>query len=298
MTLQTLKQFDRATSNNILAAAALSTAPETGLGQSDLVREHKDEVDSVLREIRRSLSLPVEGELSMEARTTLNERLSREIHRAIFPSSEAANAALTRAGQAGRLSPTLYQVQFPEKFVHVFCRLGLRKRHVEDAIHRPDDMQHLMTDGAVEGDVISLFMKRVLPAKREPYWLLVQTHRVGLTQVAQSAWRIYPTSIDLTKAECPLDVLKSFVEVYGYEIALGGKKAKFVESEVFEGDAGRASVLLFGTTYFNDPSPAPRKFGSISHVKTTTPNVVRVGIAYCIDMDRYERDLRAHGFSD
>jgi hypothetical protein len=93
--------------------------------------------------------------------------------------------------------------------------------HVENAVRNPDDYQHLMTEVVPEEKKTanSLFMKRVDSREiRNRHWLLVHTHRVGLDQIVQSAWRIYPDAVDLTEAQEPLDVLRAFVISFGVPI--------------------------------------------------------------------------------
>lgn len=125
---------------------------------------------------------------------------------------------------------------------------------------------------------ISIFLKEIHTAKPgNDHWLLVQTHRQGLVQQAQSAWRIFPDVVDLADAEKPIDVLKAFVEVFGLELNLGGITGKFIESiPVKRGEDVKFNFLYRGP-FFN----------SVSHTDTDNPNIVQVGAAYCIDVLKY-----------
>jgi hypothetical protein len=164
MSLQALSQFDRSTSNNILAATALSTAAAGSGSDSKFVRTYQNEIAAVLDEIRKHLRLP-EGKLSEDGQARVNAFLSDQIDQTIFPTNEDAQAALARAAHAGLVSPALYHVVLPKAFVDTFRDLGGKERNIRDAIHSPDDLQHLMTEDVIESnrDVISLFMKRVRP---------------------------------------------------------------------------------------------------------------------------------------
>jgi hypothetical protein len=75
--------------------------------------------------------------------------------------------------------------------LRIFSGFGVKTEHVIDAINRPDAFQHLLTEAQGERNLPSLFMKFV-HSNREPFWTLVQAHRVGRTQVVHAAWRLYP----------------------------------------------------------------------------------------------------------
>ncbi len=295
MNLNTLKNLDNTTANNVLAAAALSMAPDTGLGFDRIVATYKAEADAVIRELREKLDLG-EGHLVPEQQARIDRLLGQAISATVF-AERNPNDALARAGQAGRLPTGLYEVTLTPGFLPMFGRYGIKKKLIEEAIHKPDDFEHLLTEDAKEQDVISLFMKRMLPSGREPHWLLVQTHRQGIVQVAQSAWRVYPTDVDLSHAEKPLDVLKAFVETFGLGITLGNRHTKFIESEPFVGAGIHAQKLIHEIAQRNAQFPHLKFFASASHVRTVTSDKFNVGVAYCIDLTKYEATLRQRGFS-
>src|SRR5262249_17333445 len=89
-----------------------------------------------------------------------------------------------------------------------------------------------MTKDALPGDsdVFSIFMRQSSSQKHDPNWLLVQATCRGYEQVAQSAFRIYPSDVDLTKAKAPVDVLAAFCEVFGVTVHAGDRAAKFIET--------------------------------------------------------------------
>jgi hypothetical protein len=293
MTLVALKEFDRATSNNILAATALSTSTDTGLGEPDFVRRYEPQIQAVLSEIRKRLRLG-DGELSVDKQAAISEFLSREIRNTAFPSAKAAEAALARAAHAGLVSPTLYRVVQPKEFLRTFRPLGVREQHVENAIHKPDEVQHLLTQDALEleRDVMSLFMKAVRPEKEDGHWLLVQTVRKGMDQVAQAAWRIYPSDFDdLEHAEQPIDVLEAFARRFGVELMVGTQTGKFIAVEAFR----KGSGVSVGEVTIPNPPRGVQYFASYSQRVTTKPDILNVGVAYCINVNEYKENLKAHG---
>jgi hypothetical protein len=202
-------------------------------------------------------------------------------------SDAAASEALQRVGAAGRLAPAVYNVIQPPEFKERFYGLGVRPNHVEDAVKRPDDHQHLMTEGIPETSRhMSLFMKRVMSQDfRKRHWLLVQSHRFGMDQRVSAAWQVFPQDVNIERAVQPLDVLKAFVEVYGVPIKVGTTHGLFIESTLYPP----------GTAVKLDWTGAPQDF-FVSSLQTTDPaGYLRVGIAYCIHVPRYRAALRSRG---
>jgi hypothetical protein len=295
MSLEVLRRFDRETSNTILAVTALSTTANPAIDDTGkLITKYQAEVDAVLAEIRQKLRLR-ENDQSSKAKASIDDFLVKALDDAVLVGG-AADAALKRAAQAGRLTPAAYKVIQPDPFRNRFFPLAVRKDQVEEAIHRPDDFQHLMTDRALEGeeDVFSVFLKQYDGRRRsDPNWFLVQSYRRELEQVAQSAWRIFPSDVDLTKAEKPLAVLEAFVERFGIEVQVGDRKGKFIDvtSLPRTGDKMNFQVLVSGT------SPLPDDFFfSASNRKTTEILTFSVGLVYCIDVTAYRKALIAHGW--
>lgn len=292
MSLSALRHFDPTTASGILAAAALATAPNPGPGEPDLVAQYRDEVRVVLAEIRNVLKLGAEDQ-SARARAAIDQFISKALDDAVFAGSSVADA-LARAGNAGRLSPGMYNLIQPSVFVDGFRRLGVRKQHVEEAVKNPDDFQHLMTEYALdsERDMFSLFMKLV-PNRgvRPAHWLLVHTIRRGIDLIVQSAWRILPAEVNLDGASVPLDVLARFSDAFGVDVRVGAQKGKLLVSESFPKQAN-ASEIQFDIE-IEAPARHGELFASFSHrALTKNPNIFVVGIAFCIDIDRYKSSLK------
>src|SRR5262249_42284317 len=158
---------------------------------------YEKEADEVLSEIRGRLKISPDN-VSPQARASVEKVLADALQQSILSGQKTADI-LSRVGQAGQLSPVLYNVIQPKEFVDLFYQLGVSRNHVENAVKHPDDFQHIMTEGMPEDwRDISLFMKRVV--SRDPHkshWLLIQTHRIGVDQRVSSAWQIYPDDVDL-----------------------------------------------------------------------------------------------------
>ena len=287
MVLDTLKGVDSKTANGILAAAALMTSADPGIGEpAGIVRQYRIQADEILSEVRSRLKISVDDS-SQKARTSIDDFLAR----ALRDSALGANTheALSRAGQAGRLSPALYQVVQPLSFRNVFSTLGISASHVEDAVLHPDDHQHLLAEGIPEqARSISLFMKLVIARDfAKSRWLLVQAVRNGTTLTVNSAWQVYPQDIDISNARQPLDVLRAFAEKYGYPIRVGeNERALFVDALTYPLDA---------TVKVDWTGAPPDWFVAFAQSANMETSVFKVGIAYCIDLARYRSDLRKHG---
>ena len=285
MSVAALEKFDAVTAANVLAAAALRAAPDAGIGDKAFEDRYAEEADAVLEEISNKLNIKERN--SNAFRSALSATLARELKLLLVP-GEVANDALSRAGQAGRLAPSIYKVIQSKAFREQFAPLGVSKDQVQAAVHRPDDYQHLMTQyGVPEGrDTISLFMKLMLPRDNDAYWLLVQTHRVATEQQAQSAWRIYASEVDLDGASEPLHVLKSFVTAFGLPISVNNnKEALFIED----------ALVPLSNTKVTWKGKGLETFMSISGVKdTANQDMMHVGVGYAINIVKYRAALIKH----
>ncbi len=284
MNLDTLKPFDSAAVNGILAAAALAAAPSPGVGEPPLVlQRYGREAAQTLAEIRRRLNIKEAD--SPEARAEVSRTVADTLRQALLMNVNT-DEVLSRVGRAGQLAPVLYNVVQSRPFAEVFYRTGLNKTYVEDAVKHPDDHQHLLAEGMPEDwRDMSLFMKRILSRDpRRQHWLLVQTHRTGIDQHVQSAWQVYPDDVNIESAREPLDVLKAFVEVYGIPLTVGNTTGLFIESERHVGGPN----ITIATT-------APPDHYLSASSTTDATGTIRVGIAYCIDMPRYKAALEARG---
>jgi hypothetical protein len=294
--LDSLNKFDAQTANTILTAAAFSTAPIPGVGddEEELAR-YKSEVANVLAEIRAILNLK-EWDNSPKARASIDSFLSSAFDQSIFQGS-SAEAALSRAGYAGRLSPGAYKVVQPQGFTGQFYSLAVTKHQVKEAVNQPDDYQHLMIENALPGedDLLSIFMKRSNSPKYEANWLLISCVRRGIEQVAQSAWRVYPEDVDLNAAKNPTDVLAAFAEVFGFFVQAGGRKAKFIENVLVPKNPVSGGAQF--TVQAEIVPPGSPSIASWTTRQTSSLNSMNVGLVYCIDVAKYRASLIRHGAS-
>ena len=293
MQLESLIRYDRPTANNILAAAALATSASPGLEDDQkFIGSYKEEVEAVISEIRGKLNLRSD-DLSAKAKLRINEYFSNAFDSAIFQ-DESRNDALNRAGDLGRLSPNAYDVELTANFKRVFLSLATNKKNVQSTILSPDEYQHLLNENTLvdDRDNLSLFIK-FMPGhgSNEPHWFLVQTVRRGLKQIAQSAWRIFSSDVDLRGVSSPVEALQAFTSAFGVPIKVGDTESTFVDAKNVLHGSGAVPIHI-------DNRGRDEVFFSFSQrAKTTIPNIGQVGIAYCIDIKKYRIALKAHGFN-
>jgi hypothetical protein len=284
MALDSLKRHDSATANNILAALVLSSTTNPGVGEAaEAAEAYHNEQAEVLKELREKLHVPPD-EQSAEITSKLLTLLQRQIHE-IALGGKDIGAVLARAGQAGRLPTSLYEVSYAPQFSHCID-LGTKVAHVQDAILRPNEVQHL--SGNEQDPEFSLFLKFQANTKQAaPYWLSVFAQRQGRTLIVQNAWRVYLSDVDLTNAKKPIDVLSAFANEFGFEILVGSQVGKFIVDETIslpDQQMIRAYTLkgVLGKQYLATMSGK------------NVPGAHRVVVAYAIDLTRYEESLRRH----
>lgn len=287
MNLATLDRFDVRSANGVLAAAALLTNPVPFDDASSLTNEFATQAQELISEIRENLNI-ARSDNSPRARTLVDKTIAIELRNRTV--GALLDDALSRAGQSGKLPTSMYVVEQPESFSRRFQPLGVRKGNVEEAVRFPDDYQHLMNDsplGVIESDVISLFVKRVEGTVGGDFWLLVQTHRIGQRQVAQSAWRIYPDEVPLEGARNPLDLLKRFASVFGVPVKArsDSKETMFLEAEVVPAQ-NQLEIFV---------RKVPDFFASVSKVNLNDPTKMLIGTGYGIDMAKYRSALKLRG---
>ncbi|MCR5880699.1 hypothetical protein [Phenylobacterium sp. J367] len=289
--LDALKDLDRDTAAQVLAAATLASASAPGLkGENPLISKYPKEADAVLSELHRRLHIT---DASSSAARAKIDRFLGDALRDIALENRSPAQILERMGTAGRLPSSAYRIVLEDEFLRQFRPFAVTRRIVEKTIQSPSDLQHLMLDSAPEdeGDMFSLFVREMhnRPAIG-PYWLLVQTTRRGIDLVPQSAWWVHPKYVNLEEAEEPIDVLRAFVEQFGLPLSIEGHQAKFIEQKRFSKEVGSPGV--FKTEYV---APNTGAFSTTSFRTRPEWDYFDVGIAYAIDMAKYRAAVQTLG---
>jgi hypothetical protein len=285
MLLEDLQGRDPAAASQLLAAVALSTMP----GATDEAHSAVLGADGLrlLRELRHRLRLP-DGDNSSEARRLIHEALASSLHETVMRGKDPKQI-FARLGQAGRLLPSQYKPVFMANF-RTFTDLGIKRPHVEGAIARPDEFQHLSASPNFTDQLdFSVFLKLHRPANGLPYWLCVFSQRAGAMQLVQNAWRVYPSDVDISDAHTPLEVLRAFAHTYGCEMTIGKQHSCFISYERIP--MAPSDIYVVTRRGTNDDEAL---FTTLSAKRSEDRTHLDVTVAYEIDLIKYAQALRRH----
>ena len=149
--LNSLSRLEPEFAEVVLSCVTLSLVPKPGIeyevGFSEILGDVEEQV---LGETRQRLKLSA-SDTSDQARIKVLELLSKEMSNSVLGRADEA-LIKARLGQRGDLRSDLYEVKFEDPYHKEFVKLGTRPLHVEQAIHRPDDVEHLLEGVATETD--------------------------------------------------------------------------------------------------------------------------------------------------
>jgi hypothetical protein len=296
--LNGLNDIDSRVAQGILANLALEMMPDPGVEterRTNAVSQYAGLREQLLNELRIRLRLK-KNDASPRAMGKLYAALAEEMKR-LSLQGEDLNKVKARLGQQGSLSPSEYQVKFSQAFRETAEPCGISESTAESVVRKPDSYEHFKPEhfGFDPNSAMSLFLKvQKETSYSERYIILVFASRKGYVQEVESAWRVYPSDVDLSQARSPKDVLSAFVDVFGAAFTLGEKTGKLFINEslpVKHGEAGKtyfevfkpvdASVELgffFGTGKFNKQS-----------------QLAEAVISFAIDYTKYAESLNRHG---
>lgn len=271
-----------ALAREFLPSPPLTSAPP---GASSLL-PFRSRVREKLLEI---VDAPAGGELTVEQRSAAVELLSVSLSEVILGGKESDVRA--RLGDKGLLSPSQYRTEFTESFTQLLEPLGIRRNHVEAAVHNPDSVEHVHLRQATEMEALTISAKNFSGRPgHSTFTLLVVSTRHGDKQIVNDAFRVYHSDVHISPGSTPMDALRSFVKVYGRPFSIGTSPSqKFFLDQVFaiEGDKAVTNV------------DTPVEFGSevkmTSFVRLSVLGCVEVALAYAIDISHYRTTLQKMG---
>jgi len=290
--LDALKSLDNKQKEGILSKMALRLMPSPN-DDGQVLAQEEELYKNVLEEIRKRTRLS-SGDNSNKARTKIIHYLSEELSRLIFLESDISETK-SRIGQKGNLRPDQYDVEFSKSFIESFVKLGIPKRLAERTVHYPDSVEHF--DPQKEGvEGASLYLKYI-PTSRQvsDYYLLVSSIRSGNVQLVDSAWVVFPSEVNINDGSSPLDVLKSFVSVYGVDFVFAGHKARFMFYRRIPVDAWSIRAKRIGD-FLTIEKSEHQYIWSMEVARFYDPPSLMVTIGFCVDGNKYVSDLRNHGF--
>jgi len=286
--LQTLKHRPPAEAAAILASLTLSLSPQS---------EHQIE-DSIDESLRNSLLSEIYRKLHIN-QTAQSESQKAELYR--FLTKEMSNAALSatdtdeikrRVGQRGDLRPDLYSIGIPQEARSFAKQRSISLGEITNALEQPDDVEHL--PGGVLSSVntenaISIYLQeQETVSTGEHSFLLVLSRRTGYHQQVMEPIRIYASDVHIDEVISPLNLLKAFIDKYGFVLRVAGRTGK---------------IFLYETIpYYGDFTKLveyPPGFEKETNHRTclfVKPSVgkVEVALVYSINEGMYLADLQRH----
>jgi len=307
--LESLKHHSPRERERILSRVVLSLMPDPELDpQSTISVENQLIHQRILEEIQPSGTANKLG---------LFQRLSREISIATF-SQVRKDDVKARLGQKGLLRQDLYKIELSEGFKKGTTRFGISLTDAEEALRRPEAVEHLLPDhfdqsGNQPSFTLILKTPRV-KRRNDAFTLLVLSKREGTVQTVLAAWRVYHSDINISAPLRPLGVLIAFADRYGFPITVGSKTANFILyekisvkgalSEMIKGPSGIKMSLNQFTQQIQfsvDPGVSLNCQTHLFVRVTKSPpiqidgTVLEVALAFIVDLERYAADLRRHG---
>ncbi len=292
MMLKAIQELDETQASSVLAAAARSLLPDPGIGLSAPLSSAERNVEGrVLAEIREKLKIPLQDQ-SQESKARILVFLSRELSAKLL-TKERSGSARSRLGQKGVLRPDQYEIDYSPSFVREFTSLfGVRRSHVEDAVHRPDYFDHLSpsTLAIDSNNAASLWAKAVADdgKMKSKSTLLVEARREGFRQIVDGAWRIFHADVNLDGTSTALEIFTRFINRFGLLIELPGCEPQ---------------KLVLRQHIRHEPDQLPFKvLNPLQHESVTKLSVQRESeteleaiLVYAVDLTAYSDSLRTNG---
>jgi hypothetical protein len=165
---------------------------------------------------------------------------------------------------------------------------GLTKSEIAHVVHYPDAYQHLSPPLGFnpDADLVSIFVRLLNPIEvaqgEPPEWALITSGRKGRKLFVHDGYRIAANTLK-DPGKTPIELLRSFCEVYGCELMLGERKlGKFLMYERLKGS--RANIQAHAV---------PKHKIHLTIMATTAGDTLELAFGYAIDLTSYSRALTA-----
>ena len=162
-------------------------------------------------------------------------------------------------------------------------RLGIRARHAEDALARPDATSKV----SAEGILVRLCAQAIASDPPHTLVVLASEKRPGEVDI-DFAFKAYPDlEADCARAS-PLQLTRRLAERFGVELQIGDRQAKFFHEDkitVSESDPRR---------YIRIPNEQNHRLAPLTYLRTESHGAhLRAScvLCFCIDVDAYENWL-------
>ncbi|WP_149242553.1 hypothetical protein [Dyadobacter sp. 32] len=247
--------------------------------------------NAVLSEIRRKSGLN-KNDISETAKTAILKKLSSELSDLVLSVDKKRNA-LNRIQQKRTFNQFLISYEF--EFAK-FEQLGMTKLEIEDAISNPDLSEHLNEIINIDEDKSTMIFVKELKNKSndETYTLLVHVERNADILMFSAAWRIFSSDVVRNEYETPSELLKKFIDKKGlfFKISKSFKKKLVIEETPFL----VASPIVNPVLAVKIIDESRETYLCLAIRRVPSVNVMKVRLAYVMNITSYKRSLREHGF--
>ena len=278
----------------ILASLTLDLLPNPAGHHESSTSLDPELRERLMREIRVSLRLK-QTDNSAESMGKIYGLLAEQINRAALSRVDIQDIK-RRLGQRGDLAPALYKIEYVNSFFTLDQTRGVDTSQVEETLRTPDSVKHISQGTSVIGQqpvdtsVYAKSFKNKIKVENS-YTLVVFCVRVGYVQKVRGAWCVFHSEFELSKARTAFDVLSLFLEKFGIELEIGGKKGKLFFNERVELGGGEDAE----TEVINVEHGVP--IGSLEFEIGPTPdnNAVFVHWVFGVNYQKYDTLLKKHG---
>ena len=225
---------------------------------------------------------------SEKAKAKILTFLSNEVNQLIL-TPYSRKKAKERLGENGVLPLTDYELVFDKNFDY-FKALGVRETYVKAVIQSPDKLHHAKDPR----NPSTLIASRVDPGSgKEPFILLCHARRHQSRLMVNSAWNIYESDVKLPNNYTLLDLLKIFLEKYGFFVQLlGSEKVKLVDYVYAPTYNGVRPYVLDPTkfVYLNNKS----RYFANAMMRRSPAGPVELFYVFAVDIEKYIETLLKH----
>jgi hypothetical protein len=163
------------------------------------------------------------------------------------------------------------------------AKIGVKADTAIEALKTPDQREIISVDGTQFA-----FYTRKIPHARNGAAILVygRLNAVGDLELLRG-FKFYPDLAPAAQLQSPSNALRALAEKFGFPVTINGKRAHFFLNDVVE----QKKTPAIGKDVVKVEELASDQIFSLEMMMKADelPNAIRcrVGLAYCIDVDRY-----------
>lgn len=222
--LNTLKKFDKETSNAILARTALYLSENL---DNSLLASMVNE-----SEIRRVLLKEISEKLKTSEPNKIIDYIDSELEK---DNNILQNTPkiIERLSTNAQLPSDLFKIEINQPIKDIYNNSINAIEEITLTVKMPDAEYHFTNSDISRPGNISLFLKKYKgDFPYNDFNLLVIGERKGINLIIHQVWRMYEDLFNFNKEKNLLELLEDFAEKFGVEVTFQNQKAKFFLSEI------------------------------------------------------------------